>query len=92
MNLIPSLLSKAATIGIALAMLLVLACGSDPTPTPEPTATPAPTATHRTDAYANAPTATPRAYGHAGSGADGYSNSGRPLPHPKGREWCPGLG
>lgn len=52
MNLMPSLLPKAATVSIALAMLLVLACGSDPTPTPEPTATPVPTATP-------APTATP---------------------------------
>ena len=45
MNFRYSVLPKLSAVGAALAVLLALACGSDPTPTPEPTATPAPTVT-----------------------------------------------
>ena len=63
-----SLLPKLFVVGAALALLLALACGSDPTPTPEPTATPPPTATpvptptstpEPTPTPTRAPTATP---------------------------------
>ena len=47
-----SLLPKLCVFGAALAVVLALSCGSDPTPTPVPTAAPAPTATP-------APTVTP---------------------------------
>ena len=62
MNLIHSLLPKLAVAGMALAVLLVLACDSapTPTPTPAPTATPVPTATPAPTATPTpAPTATP---------------------------------
>ncbi len=68
MNLSFPRLSILATVGMALAALLVLACGSDPTltptleptatPLPTPTATPHPTATPPPTAIP-APTATP---------------------------------
>ena len=45
MNFSLSLMPRLAAVCAVLAVLLALACGSDPTPTPEPTATPAPTAT-----------------------------------------------
>ena len=60
MNLSYSLFSKVAMAGAVLAVLLVMACGSDPTPTPEPTATPVPTATPApTPTPTPEPTATP---------------------------------
>ncbi|MYE39470.1 MAG: PEP-CTERM sorting domain-containing protein, partial [Chloroflexi bacterium] len=55
-------LSILATVGMTLAVLLVLACGSDPTPTPttEPTATPVPTPTATPEPTPTPePTATP---------------------------------
>ncbi len=60
MNFRYSVLPKLSAVGAALAVLLALACGSDPTPTPEPTATPAPTATPvPTPTPTPEPTATP---------------------------------
>lgn len=55
-------LSILAAVGMTLAVLLVIACGSDPTPTPttEPTATPVPTPTATPEPPPTpAPTATP---------------------------------
>ena len=60
MNFSLLLMPKLAAVGTALAVLLALACGSDPTPTPQPTATPAPTATPvPTPTPTPEPTATP---------------------------------
>lgn len=60
MNLSFPRLSILATVGMALTVLLVIACGSDPTPTPEPTATPVPTPTPQpTPTATPEPTATP---------------------------------
>ena len=58
MSLSQSLLSKLAVSGAIIAVLLVLACGSEPTPIPAPTATPVPRPT-ATPLPAPAPTATP---------------------------------
>ncbi len=54
MSFAPLLRSRLAVLGMALAALLVIACGSDPTATPAPTATPLPVPTATL-----APTATP---------------------------------
>ena len=58
MSVIKSLMPKLAIAGVALAALLVLACGSDPTPMPTPTHTPVPTATP-VPTHTPVPTATP---------------------------------
>ncbi len=61
MNLISPLLSKLAVAAMSMAVLLVLACGSDPTATLEPTATlsPMPTATYVPPSATPPPPVTP---------------------------------
>ena len=60
MNRSKRVLFPVIVASVAMSILLILACGSDPTPTPEPTATPQPTATPApTPTPTPEPTATP---------------------------------